>query len=139
MENSEKLKLLNAAMDNYLMKTLGITFSEVGDDYLIAKMPVNERVYQPDRVLHGGATFALAETAGSVAAHLFANGNQQTVRGIEMSGNHIRSVKEGYVYARAEAIHKGRTTQIWQIKITNDQEEVISLIKLTTITLPKDK
>ena len=139
MGNKEKLQLLNAAMDNYLMKTLNITFSALGDDYLIAKMPVNERVYQPDRVLHGGATFALAETVGSVAAHIFSKGEKQMVRGIEMSGNHIRSVQEGHIFARAQAVHKGRTTQIWEIKITDDKDRMVSLIKLTTITLPKEK
>ena len=85
MEKSDKLALLNQATDNYLLKTLEISFIELGEDYLVAKMPVNERVYQPDRILHGGATFALAETVGSVAAYLFAKSEDQIVRGIEMS------------------------------------------------------
>ncbi|MGB2086870.1 MAG: hotdog fold thioesterase, partial [Flavobacteriaceae bacterium] len=98
---------------------------------------VNERVYQPDGVLHGGATFALAETVGSVASYLFAKSEEQIVRGIEMSGNHLRGVSHGFVYARAESIHIGRTTQIWQIRVTDDEDQLISLLKLTTITLPK--
>ena len=137
MENADKLVLLNQSTNNYLLKTLNISFTELGDDYLVAKMPVNESVYQPDRVLHGGATFALAETVGSVASYLFAKGENQIVRGIEMSGNHLRSVSSGHVYARAESIHKGRTTQIWQIKVTDDEDRLVSLIKLTTITLPQ--
>lgn len=137
MTNAEKLVLLNQSTNNYLLKTLEISFTELGDDYLIAKMPVNERVFQPDRVLHGGATFALAETVGSVASYIFAKGENQMVRGIEMSGNHLRSVSSGYVYARAESIHKGRTTQIWQIKVTDDNDQMISLLKLTTMTLPQ--
>ena len=137
MENADKLALLNKSSQNYLIETLGISFTELGDDYLVAKMPVNERVYQPDGVLHGGATFALAETVGSVASYLFAKTDDQIVRGIEMSGNHLHSVSSGYVHARAESIHKGRTTQIWQIRVTDDEDQLISLLKLTTITLPK--
>ena len=137
MENADKLALLNKSSQNYLIETLGISFTKLGDDYLVAKMPVNERVYQPDGVLHGGATFALAETVGSVASYLFAKTDDQIVRGIEMSGNHLRSVSSGYVHARAESIHKGRTTQIWQIRVTDDEDQLISLLKLTTITLPK--
>lgn len=137
MNNTEKLALLNQSTNNYLLKTLNISFTELGDDYLIAKMPVNERVYQPDGVLHGGATFALAETVGSVASYLFAKEDGQIVRGIEMSGNHLRSAKSGNVFARADSIHRGRTTQIWQIRVTDEDDQLISLIKLTTITLPK--
>lgn len=137
MENADKLALLNESSNNFLIKTLDIKFTELGDDYLVAKMPVNERVYQPDGVLHGGATFALAETVGSVASYLFAKTDDQIVRGIEMSGNHLRSVSSGYVHARAESIHKGRTTQIWQIRVTDDEDQLISLLKLTTIILPK--
>ena len=76
MENADKLVLLNQSTNNYLLKTLNISFTELGDEYLVAKMPVNESVYQPDRVLHGGATFALAETVGSVASYLFARGGK---------------------------------------------------------------
>jgi 1,4-dihydroxy-2-naphthoyl-CoA hydrolase len=137
MENADKLALLNESSNNFLIKTLNIKFTELGDDYLVASMPVNERVYQPDGVLHGGATFALAETVGSVASYLFAKTDDQIVRGIEMSGNHLRSVSSGYVHARAESIHKGRTTQIWQIRVTDDEDQLISLLKLTTIILPK--
>lgn len=137
MENADKLSLLNESSNNFLMKTLGIKFTELGDDYLVASMPVNESVFQPDRVLHGGATFALAETVGSVASYLFAKSEDQIVRGIEMSGNHLRSVISGHVHAKAESIHKGRTTQIWQIRVIDDRDQLISLLKLTTITLPK--
>ena len=137
MENADKLALLNESSNNFLIKTLDIKFTELGEDYLVASMPVNERVYQPDGVLHGGATFALAETVGSVASYLFAKTDDQIVRGIEMSGNHLRSVSSGNVHAKAESIHKGRTTQIWQIRVTDDEDQLISLLKLTTIILPK--
>lgn len=137
MNNAEKLVLLNQTQKNTLLETLDIQFTEVGDDYLVAKMPVNERVYQPDGILHGGATFALAETVGSVASVVFAKAQNVQVRGIEMSENHLRSVKTGNVYAKAMAIHLGRTTQIWEIRVTDEEEKLVSLIKLTTLSLPK--
>jgi uncharacterized protein (TIGR00369 family) len=127
----------NSICKNTLMETLNIEFIDFGDDFVVAKMPVNSRVYQPDGVLHGGATVALAETTGSFAAHMFLDLNNVFVRGIEISANHIKSVKEGHVYAKASFIHKGRTTQLLQIKITDDNDNLISLCKLTTVAIPK--
>ena len=121
------------------METLEIEVSEVGDDYLIAKMPVTPKVHQPDGVLHGGATVALAETVGSMASFVFLNTEDYYVRGIEISANHIKSISEGFVYAKATYLHKGRTTQLWNIRITDEAENLISIVKLTTITLPKKK
>ena len=100
-------------------------------------MPVTPKLHQPDGVLHGGATFALAESVGSAASYLFNKSKSIMVRGIEMSGNHLKGISEGFVYAKAIAIHNGRTTQIWEIKVTNEAGELISSCKLTTLTLPK--
>ena len=127
----------NSICKNTLMETLNIEFIDFGDDFVVAKMPVNSRVYQPDGLLHGGATVALAETTGSFAAHMFLDLSNVFVRGIEISANHIKSVKEGYVYAKASFIHKGRTTQLLQVKITDDNDNLISLCKLTTVAIPK--
>ncbi len=135
-----KEKLLhkaNKVCKGNLMETLQIEFIDAGDDYIIAKMPVNKRVHQPDGVLHGGATAALAETVGSFAAHIFLDTDTYFVRGIDLSAQHVKSVKEGFVYAKAKCIHSGRTTQVFDIKVTNDSNELVSLCKLTTITLPK--
>lgn len=127
----------NSICKNTLMETLNIEFIDFGDDFVVAKMPVNSRVYQPDGVLHGGATVALAETTGSFAAHMFLDLSNVFVRGIEISANHLKSVKEGHVYAKASFIHKGRTTQLLQVKITDDNDNLISLCKLTTVAIPK--
>lgn len=127
----------NKVCKNTLMETLNIEIVDAGKDYLTAKMPVNSRVHQPDGVLHGGATLALAESVGSFAAHLFMDIDKLFIRGIEISGNHIKSVKEGNVYATAKFIHKGRTTQLLEIRIIDDKENLISICKLTTIALPK--
>ena len=131
------LAIANKASKNTLMETLNIEFVDFGDDFVVAKMPVNSRVYQPDGVLHGGATVALAETTGSFAAHMFLDLTEVFVRGIEISANHVKSVKDGHVYAKASFIHKGRTTQLLQVKITDDNDYLISLCKLTTVAIPK--
>ena len=139
MTKEEILALSKKVCKNTLMETLDIEFTEVGEDYLIAKMPVTSKVHQPDGVLHGGATVALAESVGSFASHVFLDTNEFFVRGIEISANHLKSVSEGFVYAKATYLHKGRTTQLWNIKITDAEENLISIVKLTTITLPKKK
>ncbi len=122
---------------NTLMETLEIEFIDVGDNFLVARMPVTPRVHQPDGVLHGGASVALAESVGSAGAYFFLNSKEVVIRGIEIAANHIKSVRDGYVYAHASILHKGRTTQLWQIKITNETGDLVSLVKLTTLTLPK--
>lgn len=120
-----------------LMETLEITYCDVGKDYLVAKMPVTPRVHQPDGVLHGGAMVALAESVGSAAAYVFLDTQNCYVRGIEIAANHVKSVREGEVFARAILVHKGRTTQLWDIKIRDAADQLISVVKLTTMTLPK--
>ncbi len=139
MTKEELLQLSKKVCKNTLMETLNIEFTEIGEDYLIAKMPVNSRVHQPDGVLHGGASVALAESVGSMASYVFLNTDDFIVRGIEISANHVRSISEGWVFARASFIHKGRTTQLFEIRITDENERLISIVKLTTITLPKEK
>jgi len=137
MEKELVLKKMNGSEKESLMRTLEIEFVDVGEDFLVARMPVTPKLHQPDGVLHGGATFALAESVGSAAAYLFNKTQNPMVRGIEMSGNHLKGISEGFVYAKAIAIHNGRTTQIWEIKVTNEAGDLISSCKLTTLTLPK--
>lgn len=131
------LKICNETSKNTLMETLDIEYIDVGEDFLIAKMPVTPKVYQPDGVLHGGAMVALAESVGSAASYIFLDASKFFVRGIEISANHVKSIREGFVLAKAVLLHKGRTTQLWEIKITNEAGELISLCKLTTIALAK--
>ncbi|WP_405381863.1 PaaI family thioesterase [Maribacter sp. LLG6340-A2] len=132
------LKICNETSKNTLMETLQIDYVDVGEDFLLAKMPVTPRVHQPDGVLHGGAMVALAESVGSAASYIFLDASSYFVRGIEISANHVKSVKDGFVYAKAVIVHKGRTTQLWEIKITNEADELVSLCKLTTIALPRN-
>lgn len=137
-EYKEKiLAVCNAASKNTLMETLQIEYIDVGEDFLIGKMPVNSKVHQPDGVLHGGAMVALAESIGSTASYIFLDGENYFVRGIEIAANHVKSVRDGNVYAKATLLHKGRTTQLWDIKITDPDDNLVSVCKLSTIALPK--
>ncbi len=137
-DHKEKiLKICNASCENTLMETLDIEYVDVGPDFLIGKMPVTPKVHQPDGVLHGGAMVALAESVGSAACFIFLDAQQYVVRGIEISANHVKSIAEGFVFAKATFIHKGRTTQVWDIKITDEKDQLISVCKLTTIALPR--
>ncbi|MGD1946996.1 MAG: PaaI family thioesterase [Croceivirga sp.] len=137
-EHKEKiLAVCNQVSKNTLMETLDIEYIDVGENFLMAKMPVTPKVHQPDGVLHGGASVALAESVGSAASYVFLDGNSFYVRGIEIAANHVKSIRDGFVYARASILHKGKTTQLWEIKITNEEGELISNCKLTTIALPK--
>ena len=139
LSKEDILAKANKASKNTLMETLNIEIVDYGKDFLIARMPVNSRVYQPDGVLHGGATAALAESVGSFASHIFMDTENMFVRGLEITANHLKSVKEGYVYAKATFLHKGRTTQLLDIRITDDNDDLVSICRLSTISLPKSK
>lgn len=119
------------------MQTLQIEFVAVTEDSLTAKMPVNSSVHQPYGILHGGATAALAETVGSCASALFVDTETKIVKGIELSINHLKSIKEGTVFGIAKPIHKGRTIHLWEIKIVDENQQLISICKLTNIILDK--
>ncbi len=139
MDKQAILDQLQARCANTLVATLDVTFVELGDDYLVAKMPVTSAVHQVDGVLHGGATAALAETVGSAACAIFCKTDDVIMRGIEVSANHVRGVRDGFVHAKAIAIHKGKTMQHWSIQITDNANKLVSSCKLTTLILPKKK
>ena len=132
------LQVCNEVCKNTLMETLDISYVDVGENFLVARMPVSPKVHQPDGVLHGGATVALAESVGSAASYVFLDGKKYFVRGIEIAANHVRSIREGEVFAKATIVHKGRTTQLWDIRITDAEDRLISLCKLTTIALERE-
>jgi 1,4-dihydroxy-2-naphthoyl-CoA hydrolase len=138
----DKEKILhycNSISKNTLMQTLNIQYTDAGPDFLVATMPVNPSVHQPMGLLHGGATVALAESVGSAASFLFVNEEHSEVRGIEISANHLKAKREGIVTATAKIIHKGRSIHLWEIRITDEKDSLISLCKLTTMVLPKRK
>ena len=132
MKKDQILSITNGICKNTLMETLKIEFTDVGENFLEARMPVNSRVYQPDGVLHGGATAALAESVGSAAVFVLNKDPNVQVRGIEITANHLKSVKNGYIYATAIPLHQGRTIQLWEIRVVDESDNLISICKLTT-------
>ena len=137
MNKKNLLNKINAVNKNTLMETLGIEFIDLGKDFLVAKMEVTPKLHQPDGVLHGGATVALAESVGSAASYISVNKDTQMIRGIVISANHLKGISKGYVYAKATPIHRGRTTQLWEIKVTDDNDNLISHCKLSTMILKR--
>ena len=137
MNKSEILKKINHRTKNTLMNTLGIEYVDIGDDYLTAKMLVTPKVHQPYGQLHGGATAALAESVGSAASNLFIDTKKKLINGIELTINHIKSKREGVVFATAKNIHKGRSTHLWEVKIIDENDQLISICKMTNIVLDK--
>lgn len=122
---------------NTLVSHLGIEFTEVGTDYLIARMPVDARTHQPLGLLHGGASVALAETLGSVAATLCVNRETQYCVGLEINANHIKSIRQGFVIGRTTPVHVGKRTQVWEIRITNEQDELVCVSRLTLAVIDR--
>ena len=138
----DKEKILhycNKISENTLMRTLNITYTDAGEDFLVATMPVTPAVHQPVGLLHGGASVALAESVGSAASMLFVNPEVSEVRGIEISANHLKAKRNGMVTATAKIVHKGRSIHLWEIRIVDENNNLISLCKLTNIILPKRK
>lgn len=138
-DKEKVIAMCNQFTKNTLMETLEIVYIDAGEDFLTAKMPVNPNVHQPMGLLHGGATVALAESVGSAASAMFINRQEEEVRGIEISANHLRSKREGTVFGTAKIIHKGRTVHLWEIKITDEENNLISICKLTNMVLPRKK
>ena len=128
------IEALNAASAGTLMQALGIEFTELGDGYLRATMPVDARTHQPYGLLHGGASVALAETLGSSAGALLAGGSAAV--GLEINANHLRAVREGTVTGTARAVHVGRTTQVWDIRIEDARGRPVCVSRLTLAVVP---
>ena len=139
LDKDEIINMCNKFCENTLMSNLEIEFIDAGEGFLKAKMPVNSRVHQPMGLLHGGASVALAESVGSAASIMFINTDHSEVRGIEISANHVKSKRNGTVYGTARIIHKGSSIHLWEIKITDENDNLISLCKLTNMVLPRRK
>lgn len=137
-KESASLESLNKWSRSTLAENLGIEFTAIGDDYLEAKMPVDKRTVQPLGLLHGGASVALAETLGSVAATLCVDETRFCV-GLEINANHLKGIREGYVTGVSKPIHIGRQTQVWEIRISNDAGELICISRITMAVLEKRK
>ena len=137
-KNNPTLEALNDIGKGSLPEHLGIEFTEVGPDYIKAKMPVDQRTKQPMGLLHGGASAALSETMGSIAGVLIIEDmSKQSIVGIEINANHLRSAKSGYVYATTKPVKIGRRLQVWNTDIHDDQGKLICTSRLTTMIVEK--
>jgi 1,4-dihydroxy-2-naphthoyl-CoA hydrolase len=128
---------LNEFCRNTLIDHLGIEFTESGENFLKAKMPVDNRTLQPMKILHGGASLALAETVGSAGSLLLVDKEKYTVVGMQMNANHVGSAISGYVYAEATLLHKGTKTHVWDIVITDENGKKISVCRITNMVIEK--
>ncbi|HRB69337.1 MAG TPA: hotdog fold thioesterase [Chitinophagales bacterium] len=126
---------LRMQAQNTMVEYLGIEYTEIGDDYLVAKMPVDQRTHQPMGLLHGGAHVVLAETLGSTAANLCLDISKEYALGLDINSNHLKSVRNGYVYGIATPIHIGSKTQVWEIKIYDEKENLLNISRLTMMVL----
>ncbi len=131
------LQTLNKMSAKTLTELLGIEFTEIGTDWITAKMPVDQRTHQPYGLLHGGASVALAETLGSIAAHCCLDSTKQYCVGLDINANHLKAVRDGFVYGTARPIHVGKSTQVWEIKIVNEKKELICISRITMAILSK--
>ena len=128
---------LNKWSINTIASHIGIEFTAIGDDFLEGKMPVDHRTHQPLGLLHGGASVTLAETLGSVAATLCVDETKQFCVGLEINANHIRSVRDGYVKGVAKPVHIGKKTQVWEIRITTMDGELVCISRITMAVLDR--
>jgi 1,4-dihydroxy-2-naphthoyl-CoA hydrolase len=131
------LEIINQFSLNTLVEHIGIRFTAIGDDFLEATMPVDARTHQPLGLLHGGASVALAETMGSVAATCCVDPSRQYCVGLEINANHIKSARSGYVKGVTRPVHIGGKTQVWEIRITNEQNELVCISRITMAVLDK--
>ena len=132
-----KLQELEQVGRQTMVEHLGIVLTEAGDDYLKARMPVDQRTKQPAGLLHGGASVALAETLGSFASYMCVDPQKYDCVGLEINANHIRQVRQGFVTGTARPLHLGRRTQLWEIKITDEKNRLVCVSRITLAVLEK--
>lgn len=131
------METLQSACAGTLCEHLGIVFTEIGDDSLVAKMPVDERTKQPAGLLHGGASAALAETLGSIASTFCIENSGHMPVGIEINANHLKSVSSGFVFGRVTPVRCGKSLHVWNIDIKNDSGQLVCVSRLTVMIVPK--
>ena len=136
MGKKEKIQI-KYNVQNTLQSTIGIEITDIGDDFVCGKMPVDNRTKQPFGLLHGGASVSLAETLGSIGGATRVYNNNETVVGIAINANHLKSVRDGWVYGKATPIQINKNIQVWEIKITNETKELICICRLTLMVVLK--
>ena len=132
-----KPKHLNLISEDTLISHLNIKFTNVGEDFVEAKMPINETTFQPMGLLHGGASVTLAETVGSSGSHFMIDSKSHYAVCIEISANHVGSAYKGFAHALGKITHKGKSTHVWNVEIKGDNGKMISICKLTMMILKR--
>lgn len=132
----DDIDLGNGEYGGTMIDHLGIEITEIGDDWIKAKMPVDRRTVTPHGRLHGGASVALAETVGSIAANMATPGSEHLAVGLDINANHVRPVKNGDVYATAKAESLGRTVQVWTIRVSDSEQRLVCIARLTMAIIP---
>lgn len=131
------LAKLNSLNKGTMMEHLHIEYIDFGEGYIVAKMPVDEKTFQPDGILHGGANLVLAETVAGLGSALLVDLNNYSVRGAQVNANHIGSTKRGNVFATGRILHKGNYTHVWNIDIKDEKDKLLSTCRITNIIVKK--
>lgn len=131
------IEQINALSKDTLASCIGIEVTEIGDDFLRGRMPVDQRTRQPHGILHGGASVALAETLASVGASLTMDWTRFRCVGLEINANHVRAVSEGFVIGTARAVHLGRRTHVWEIRIVDERDKLVCISRITMAILDR--
>lgn len=137
MDHETFLNYLNKLSKNTLLETLEMTYVDISEEKLVMRMPVSPKTHQPMGLLHGGASVALAETVASIATLLNLNPEEKACVGLEINANHLRSKRDGYVTAAATPFHRGRTTMVWEIKITDEDDRLICVSRCTMAVIDR--
>ena len=137
MHKKQIIDKINSTSKNSAVENLGIIITDLGEKYICGKMPVDRRTIQPYGLLHGGASVLLAESLGSIAGNMAVDMDKQTVVGVEVNANHIKPARSGWVYGKATALSLGKRLQVWKIKITNKNDDLICDSRLTLAVINK--
>ena len=137
MKNQETIRQINLSAQHTMLSNLGIEITDIGEDFICGKMPVDHRTKQPFGLLHGGASVALAETLGSIGGESKVYHTNESVVGIAINANHLKSIRDGWVFGKATPIKINKKIQVWEIKITNEDNELICISSLTLAVVTK--
>ena len=137
MNNKILLQKMSNLNQNTMATAIGLELTDIGDDYVCGKIPVDHRTVQPYGLLHGGASVALAETLGSLAGNMQVNPQKEMVVGVEINANHLKSVKEGWVYGKASPINIGKKIQVWEILISDEANKRVCISRLTLAVIKR--
>ena len=137
MDKEKILQEIQESMQDTMISAIGIEITDVGDDFICGKMPIDKRTVQRFGMLHGGASVTLAESLGSIIGSMQIDVNTEMVVGVEINANHLKSIKAGWVYGKASPIRIGKKIQVWEIKITNEKSELVCISRLTLAVVEK--